>query len=105
MPAIHERGVSLSGGRSMSGPATAQVPMAVLEKLADAARQLDIDLPGIAKFAPTVDVSMPIRALALELGRIVAKQEIFLKGDHIVTVDTTTGETWPMTSTRFVGWV
>ena len=68
-------------------------------------------IPGIARFAPTVDVGQPIRMLALELGRLISRQRspegmyIFQKAGAIVTVEEQTGEEKTMTPGRFVGYV
>ncbi len=68
-------------------------------------------LPGVARFAPTVDVGQPIQMLALELGRLISKarspkgQYVFLKDDAIVTVDSATGKVGGLSAGRFVGWV
>jgi hypothetical protein len=83
----------------------AQVPIHVLQQLSKAAEQLGIDLPGMARFAPKINVGLDIRALALDLGRLLAKQDIFIKpAGIIVTVDKTTGEESPMTARRFPDW-
>lgn len=83
----------------------AQVPLAILQRLLPAAEQLGIDLPGMARFAPKINVGLDIRALALDLGRLLSKQDIFIKpAGIIVTVDKTTGEESPMTARRFPDW-
>lgn len=67
-------------------------------------------LPGVARFAPTVDVGQPIQMLALELGRLISKarspkgQFVFLKDDAIVTLDETTGKLSGLSAGRFMGW-
>jgi hypothetical protein len=82
----------------------AQVPHEILRLLQPAAEQLGITLPGGSRFAAQVNAAMPISALALELGRLVARHNIFLRGDVIVTIDDA-GAVKPMTATRFTGWV
>lgn len=83
----------------------AQVPLSVLQRLLPAAEQLGIDLPGMARFAPKINVGLDIRALALELGRLLSKQDIFIKpAGLIVTVDKSTGDEQPMTPRRFPDW-
>ncbi len=84
---------------------SAQVPIEVLRQLLPAAEAMGLSLPGVARFATSVDVTMPIRNLALELGRLCSVRNIFLKGRRIVTVDEKTGEEAAMTATRFVGWI
>jgi hypothetical protein len=88
----------------MSSPASAQIPFAVLEQLRGAADAMGIDLPGMAKFAPTVDVTTPIRALAFELGRLLAGRDLFLKAGEVGTVNAETGEWKRMAARRFPGW-
>ena len=80
------------------------VPVEMLQKLSAMAEQAGIELPGVTRFAPTIDVTIPLRMLALDLGRHLAQRNIFLKGHSIVTVDDTTGDEEPMTAARFVGW-
>lgn len=80
------------------------LPEDVLEKLREPAAALGIDLPGISRIAPSIDLTMPMRHVALELGRIAAQQSMFLKGDFVTTVDPETGEEKRMTARRFVGW-
>ena len=90
----------------MSESPVTQIPLHILQQLGPAAAELGIDLPGMARFAPTIDVSLPIRQLALEIGRLVSSRNIFLKtGGAVVTVDSTTGKIEMMTPSRFVGWV
>ncbi len=68
-------------------------------------------LPGMARFAPTVDVGQPIHMLALELGRLIAQQRspkgqhVFRRSGEVVTVDETTGVMERLGPGRFVGWV
>ena len=76
-----------------------------MKQLGPAAEQLGIQLPGVARFAPTIDLTMSINALALDVGRLVARQNIFLKTKEVVTVDAKTGELRAMTPKRFTGWI
>lgn len=90
------------------------VSMDVLRKLVPAAEELGISLPGVSRFAPSIDVTMPIRQLALEIGRLVSRehsepgtehQNIFIKASGaVVTLDDQTGEEKLMTSRRFPDW-
>jgi hypothetical protein len=67
-------------------------------------------LPGVARFAPTVDVGQPMQMLALELGRLISSarspkgQYVFLKDDAIVTLDENTGKLSGLSAGRFMGW-
>lgn len=95
----------------MSESAHASVPLDVLQKLLPAAEQMGIELPGVSRFAPTIDVTQPIRQLSLEIGRLVARprdekqgKHIFLKAGDVVTVDSETGEVERMTARRFPAW-
>lgn len=80
-------------------------PAAVARELAD--------LPGMVRFAATVNIAQPIHNLALELGRLIANQRspkgqfIFLRESDraVVTVDENNGDMQLMTPGRFVGWV
>lgn len=81
------------------------MPLELLERLGPLAEQMGIQLPGAVRFAPTIDASQPIRALALELGRLAARQNLFRMTRTLVTVDPKTGEELEMTSARFVGWI
>lgn len=89
----------------MSAAPSAEVPLEVLQKLATAAEQMGIQLPGVARFAPTIDATMDIRPLSLELGRLVSQRNIFMHAGAIVTIDEKTGATEKMTSDRFPSWV
>ncbi len=82
-----------------------QISLDVLRKLVPDAERMGIELPGIARFAPTVDLSLNIRTLALEMGKLLSKEDIFLQHEQVVTVDKETGTTKPMTPARFCGWV
>lgn len=77
----------------------------ILRQLSALAEKAGIALPNVSRFAATVEVTMPIRQLALELGGIASQQNVFLKGDDVVTVEADTGELRRMTPTRFVGWI
>lgn len=85
----------------MTDDAHVSLSMETLRALLPAAEQLGISLPGMARFAPTIDVTQPIGALALEVGRLVGKENIFLKGNAVVTVDAVTGEERVMSPRRF----
>lgn len=61
-------------------------------------------VPGVARFAPTLDANAPISMLALEIGRLVATRNIYLKGEEIITIDEK-GTQKPMTAARFCGWI
>jgi hypothetical protein len=89
----------------MSTAQSANVPLSVLQQLAPMAEEMGITLPGLARFAPVINATQSIRALALEVGRLVAGKNIFLKGDDVVTLDDETGEMRGMTSQRFTSWV
>lgn len=80
------------------------VPQALLESMAAAAERAGIQVPEVAKFAPTIDITKPIRELALELGRLLASRNVFLENEQIVTVDPETGAKREMTARRFPGW-
>lgn len=73
----------------------------VLQKLLPAAAELGLELPGMARFAPTIDITQSISAVALEVGRMIGRQNIFLQGDKVVTVDEQTGEKKTMSARRF----
>jgi hypothetical protein len=83
------------------------VPIALLQRLAPLAEQMGIeaDLPGITRIAPTIDVGMPIRTLALELGQLLSRQLLFVRGEDVVTVDAETGDVRRMSPMRFCGWI
>jgi hypothetical protein len=81
------------------------LPLEILQKLMPAAAAAGIELPGMARFAPTIDVTQSISGVALEVGRLVAKQNIFLKSNEVVTVDEATGDIARMTARRFPAWL
>jgi hypothetical protein len=83
---------------------SATLPLAVIEQLRTAASELGIDLPGAVNFAPTINVTMPIRALAYEVGRLVRLRDIFIRADEIGTISPK-GEWKKMTPKRFAGWI
>jgi hypothetical protein len=87
-----------------SGP-NVIVSAEIMQRLAPLAQQMGIaaDLPGLTRIAPTIDLGMPIRMLALELGQLLSRQLIFLHGGSVVTVDGETGEKEPMKVTTFCG--
>ncbi|MFZ4597805.1 MAG: hypothetical protein ACOYNN_04095 [Terrimicrobiaceae bacterium] len=89
---------------ALSEEAHAQVPLSVLQALGPAAEKLGLSLPGMSRFAPTINVTIPIRDLALELGRLVSAHHIYLFGDRVVTVDGADGKIRTMTPRRFPGW-
>lgn len=86
-------------------PADITLPYGLAAMLAPIAAQFGITLPGMGRIAPTIDAAQPMRALALEVGRLVSRQNIFLKGDEIVTVEADTGRMRRMTARRFSGWL
>lgn len=88
----------------MSNEPSASVPIHLLRQLAPAAEKLGIVLEEASRFAPTVNVNLDIRALAIELGRLLAPRNIFLKGQDVVTVDAMTGAIKTMTAKRFPAW-
>ncbi len=90
---------------SIESSAHVSLPLDMLQKLLPAASQLGIELPGMARFAPSIDVTQPISAVALECGRLVARQNIFMKANEVVTVDGETGDVRTMTARRFPAWV
>jgi hypothetical protein len=85
-------------------PASATLPLAVIEQLRTAAAELGIDLPGATNFAPTINITMPIRALAYEIGRLIRLRDIFIRAKEIGTVSLE-GEWKRMTPKRFAGWL
>lgn len=84
---------------------TAVVPIEILQQLSAFAESQGISLPGVVRMAPVINVTQDIRALSLEIGRLVAKENIFLKADAIVTLDPENGDIRPMTARRFPTWV
>ncbi len=48
---------------------------------------------------------MPIRMLAFEIGRTIARQNIFLRNGQVGTVCIKTGDWLKMTAKRFSGWL
>ena len=89
----------------MSDSPQVNIDLELLHKLGPLAESMGILLPGMTRFAATIDVARPIRELALEIGMLVAQKDIYLKNGSVVTVNPDTGEIKAMTSTRFVGWV
>jgi hypothetical protein len=83
----------------------ASLPAELIASVKPAATNLGIDLPGIAAFVPCIDVAMPIRMLAYEIGRTIARQNIFLRNGQVGTVCTKTGDWLKMTAKRFSGWL
>ena len=81
-----------------------QIPAEHAQMLSGEAERLGIDLPGVIRLAPTIDVTMPIRKLALELGRTLSLHNIFLQNDEVVTVDAETGEMEVLNSKSFPAW-
>lgn len=82
------------------------LPLETLNKLLPLAEQMGLEIPGVARFAPKIDLTQPISALALELGRLVARHNIFLKPNRtVVTIDPNTGEEELMTGQRFPDYV
>jgi len=88
----------------MSPSQHVSIPLSVAQQLQSEAEKLGINLPGTIRYAPTINVTMPIRMLALELGRLLATRNLFLRGEDVVTVDEETGEIRPMTPKRLPGW-
>lgn len=83
----------------------AHVPLDVLQKLVPEAEKLGLNIPGVARFAPSIDLTEPIRKIALDLGRLVAPRDIFLDSTGaVVTVDPASGEKRVMTARRFPDW-
>ncbi len=79
-------------------------PFTAVEQTLEGAGMLDH--PGdIERFVPEIDITQPIRALALEIGRLVAQRSIFRRNSDVVTVEEDTGEMRPMTGWRFPSWV
>ena len=79
------------------------VDLALVRQLAPMAERLGISLPGLVRMAPVIDLSMPIRALAMELGMLLARRNICIKSGKIVTVEED-GEVRRMTARRFPDW-
>lgn len=77
-----------------------------LSALHDAAAAAGIDLPGISRFAPKINVDQPIRTLALQIGQHIKYRNIFIRsaGD-VVTVNAQTGKMQAMTPKRFIGFL
>lgn len=87
-----------------NGKTSEEVPLEILHQLKDAAEKLGINLPGVSRFAPTIDVTKPIRELAMELGRLLSPRNIFWYGDRVVTVCEKSGDIQAMTPKRFPSW-
>ena len=68
-------------------------------------------IPGVARFAPEVDLAQSIHMLALELGRLIAKQRsdrgewVFLHNGAVLTVEEATGEKRVLSAGRFIGFI
>lgn len=82
-----------------------QLPIELLRVLAPLAESMGISLPGMGHVAPQLCVDAPPHFLALELGRIVAKRNLFLRGQDLMTVDEKNGDLTPMKPTRFITWI
>ena len=54
---------------------------------------------------PLIDATLQIGALAELCGRVLAEEDIFIRGAEIVTVSAKTGEIKPMRPARFCGWI
>lgn len=85
--------------------ARVSIPADIAEKLRPLAEQMGLSIPGMARYAPTIDVTQPIGALALEVGRHAAMHNMYLKSGAVITVDTSTGETTAMTARAFPAWL
>ena len=81
------------------------VPAALLQSMASASERAGIPVPEVSKIAPTIDVTKPIRALALELGQLLSMRNIFLRNDVVVEVDETSGALVAMDAKSFPSWV
>lgn len=88
---------AVTGGQAM-------VSLEILQKLAPLAEGIGVELPSVSRVAPVVDLAQDVRALAWELGNQLKRQNIFLRGREVVTVDPETGEMELMTAKRLVGW-
>lgn len=84
--------------------ANVSIPLEILRMLGPAAEKLGLSLPDESRVAPVINVTQNIRSLAWDLGRLLAKENLFILNDEVVTVDATTGEVKRMTSRRLPGW-
>lgn len=80
------------------------VPHPLLSSMASAAGRAGIPVPEVSNFCETIILSKGIRAVALELGRLLSQRNIFLRNDVVVTVDAETGAVAPMDARRFPTW-
>ena len=73
--------------------------------LAGLAEQQGIKLPGADRIAPEINVSLPIRELALRVGELVRSRDIFVRNSEVVTIDPERGKWEVMTPGKFCGWI
>jgi len=77
------------------------------QNMVNLAAGLGVPLSGeLSRRAAVIDARLPIRPLAIQLGELVRRQNIFRRPDgSVLTVNPETGEEKPMTAKRFSGWV
>ncbi len=86
------------------------VSLDIVRQLAAFAEQQGLDIPGLSRIAgmeriaPTVNVGLPPRTFSVELGRIAAKKNLFLRGTDLLTVEEN-GDQRTMKPARFVTWI
>jgi hypothetical protein len=81
------------------------VPVAMLEALSGVAREAGIELPGTERLVPKVNIDQSVREIAIQLGGLLKRLDIFRlgQGREVVTVEG--GRIVPMDAMRFRTWI
>lgn len=82
-----------------------KIPEEMLAALAPMAREAGIELPGTERLVPKVCIDQSVREIAIQLGGLLKRLDIFRlgKGREVVTVEA--GRIVPMDALRFRTWV
>jgi len=82
-----------------------KVSSEILEALAPMAMELGLELPGMGRLVPKVNIDQSVREIALQLGALLKRLDIFRLGQGREVVTVQDGRLIPMDALRFRTWV
>ena len=82
-----------------------KVPSEILAALAPMAKEMGVDLPGTEKLVPKINVDLSVRDIAIQLGGVLKRLDIFRLGKGVSLVTVEAGRLKPMTALRFRTWI
>jgi len=82
-----------------------KIPAEALAQLAPLADELGVKLPGVEKLVPKVNIDQSLREIAIQLGTLLARTDLFRIGASRAIVTVEAGRLVEMDALRFRTWI